>query len=195
VTLILASASATRRTMLADAGVAFTARPADLDEAAVMANMTGRAPQDVAAELARQKARHVSATSPGLPVLGADSVLAFEHGLIGKAPDLEAARALLLRLRGRAHQLVSAAALVKDGQLLWQGAETVTLSMRPFSPAFLDAYLAAEGAAILSSVGCYRFEGLGAQLFERVDGDYFAVLGLPLLAVLAALRQEGILSA
>ena len=99
------------------------------------------------------------------------------------------------RLRGRAHQLVSAAALVKDGQLLWQGAETVTLSMRPFSPAFLDAYLAAEGAAILSSVGCYRFEGLGAQLFERVDGDYFAVLGLPLLAVLAALRQEGILSA
>jgi septum formation protein len=193
VTLILASASQTRQRMLADAGVVFTAHPADLDEAAVKTRMTGSAPDAVAAELARQKALQVSAAYPGKMVLGADSVLAFDGALISKASGLDAARALLMRLGGRNHQLVSAAALARDGRVLWHGAQTVTLTMRPFSPAFLDAYLAAEGAAILSSVGCYRFEGLGAQLFERVDGDYFAVLGLPLLAVLAALRQEGIL--
>jgi septum formation protein len=192
VTLILASASRTRQGMLADAGVTFSTHPAGLDEAAVKARMAGSAPDAVAAELARQKALEVSAAHPGRAVLGADSVLAFDGALVGKAPDLDAARILLARLRGRSHQLVSAAALAKDGRVLWQKAQTVTLTMRPFSPAFLDAYLAAEGAAILSSVGCYRFEGLGAQLFERVDGDYFAVLGLPLLAVLAALRQEGL---
>lgn len=189
--LVLASASLTRQQMLAQAGLSFTVHAAGLDEAAIMATMAGAPAEAIAARLAREKALAVSRLCPGQWVLGADSVLAFGEAIISKAPDLAAARAVLQRLCGQEHRLVSAAALARDGETVWAHAETVRLMMRNFSAAFLESYLAAEGQAILSSVGCYRFEGLGAQLFAAVEGDYFAILGLPLLPVLAALRREG----
>ena len=127
-------------------------------------------------------------------MLGGDSVIAFDGEYLSKCASLEEARALLARLSGQTHLLVSAAALARDGALLWTHASPCRMTMRDLSPQFLDDYLAAEGPAILSSVGCYHFEGRGAQLFDRVEGDYFSVLGLPLLAVLAALRKEGVLA-
>ena len=145
----------------------------------------------MAQSLAERKALTVSRRHPGQLVLGGDSVIAFAGELLSKCATLEAARALLSRLAGHEHLLVSAAALARDGALLWAHASPCRMTMRPLSPQFLDDYLATEGAAILSSVGCYHFEGRGAQLFDKVDGDYFSVLGLPLLPVLVQLRKEG----
>jgi len=126
-------------------------------------------------------------------VLGGDSVLAFEGGLISKSPDLAAAKALLLRLSGKVHRIVSGAALARDGEVIWRHVGEGRLTMRALGAGFLDAYLAAESPAILASVGCYHLEGRGAQLFSRIEGDYFSILGLPLLDVLAALREQGVL--
>jgi septum formation protein len=126
--------------------------------------------------------------------LGGDSVIAFAGQFLSKCATLEEARALLARLAGHQHLLVSAAVLARDGALLWTHASPCRMTMRPLSPQFLDDYLAAEGPAILSSVGCYHFEGRGAQLFDKVEGDYFSVLGLPLLPVLGQLRKEGLLA-
>ncbi len=126
-------------------------------------------------------------------MLGGDTVVAFEGDLISKCPDMAAVQALLRRLSGNSHVLVSAASLARNGAPLWNHTSLAQLTMRPLGEAFLADYLAAEGEALLSTVGCYRFEGLGAQLFDRVEGDYFSVLGLPLLETLAALRKEGIL--
>ena len=192
-TLVLASGSASRKMLLAAAGVAFIADPADLDEDALMAQLhaEGASAERVAGELAGQKALHVSRRHPGALVLGGDSVIAFGDRLLSKCATLDEACALLHALSGREHLLVSAAALARDGALLWLHASPCRMRMRDFSLQFLDDYLAREGAAILSSVGCYHYEGRGAQLFDTVDGDYFSVLGLPLLAVLAALRKEG----
>lgn len=192
--LILASGSAARRDMLAGAGVPFTVRPADVDETALKVGLTHVAPAELALELARAKALDVSRHDPEAWVLGADQTLAFDKGLVSKAPTLEAARARLASMRGRSHQLHSGAALACDGRLVWSGVDTVTLTMRDFSDAFLDAYLAAEGEALLACVGAYRLEGMGSQLFESVDGDYFTVLGLPLWPVLAELRRVGVLA-
>lgn len=191
--LVLASGSASRKTLLTAAGVAFTADPADLDEDALMAQLRadGANAERVAEELAAQKALHVSRRHAGKLVLGGDSVIAFGDRLLSKCADLDAARTLLRELSGREHLLVSAAALARDGQVLWLLASPCRMHVRKLSEAFLDDYLKREGTAMLSSVGCYRFEGLGAQLFEKVEGDYFSVLGLPLLPVLAALRREG----
>jgi septum formation protein len=194
VRLVLASASASRTALLKAAGVSFTADPADLDEDALMAQLRGAGAQMVASTLAQRKARHVSARHPGAVVLGGDSVIEFDGDHLSKCTTLDDAKALLRRLSGHTHLLVSAAALARDGDLLWTHASPCTMTMRDLSPQFLDDYIASEGAAILSSVGCYHFEGRGAQLFDRVDGDYFSVLGLPLLAVLAALRTEGVLA-
>lgn len=191
-TLVLASASASRAALLKAAGVAFVTDPADLDEAALMAGLDGA--EAVACTLAQQKARHVSARHPGAIVLGGDSVIGFEGEYLSKCATLDDAKALLRRLSGHTHLLVSAVALARDGALLWTHASPCRMAMRDLSPQFLDDYIAAEGEVILSSVGCYHFEGRGAQLFDRVDGDYFSVLGLPLLAVLAALRKEGVLA-
>jgi septum formation protein len=194
VRLVLASGSQSRSTLLTAAGVAFTKDPADLDEDALMAALRGADAPTVASTLAQKKALHVSARHPGSLVLGGDSVIAFEDEMLCKCATLDAARALLARLSGRAHLLVSAAALARDGALLWTHASPCRMVMRDLSPDFLDDYIAAEGPAILSSVGCYHYEGRGAQLFDRVDGDYFSVLGLPLLPVLAALRKESVLA-
>lgn len=191
--LILASASSSRKLLLTAAGVSFTADPADLDEAALMAGLKDAGAEVMARRLAEEKALAVSRRHPGRIVLGGDSVIAFEGGHLSKCASLQEARALLARLSGKTHLLVSAAALAKDGALLWAHASPCRMTMRDISQEFLDDYLAQEGTAILSSVGCYHFEGRGAQLFARVDGDYFSVLGLPLLPVLAQLRKEGLL--
>jgi septum formation protein len=193
--LILASASAGRAALLRAAGVDFVARPADLDEAALMTPMAGASVLQVATALAQAKALAVSRAHPAALVLGGDSVIGFGGRHLSKCADLAAARALLAGLRGQEHMLVSAAALARDGRLVWSHASPCRMVMRDFSDAFLDGYLAAAGPAILSSVGCYHYEGLGAQLFESVEGDYFSVLGLPLLPVLAALRREGVIAA
>ena len=192
--LVLASASASRAALLKAAGVTFITDPADLDEDALMAKLRGADAQTVASTLAQQKALHVSARHPGAVVLGGDSVIGFGDDHLSKCASLAEAKALLRRLSGQAHLLVSAAALAKDGALLWTHASPCRMAVRDLSPQFLDDYIATEGPAILSSVGCYHFEGRGAQLFDRVEGDYFSVLGLPLLPVLAALRKEGVLT-
>jgi septum formation protein len=193
-TLVLASGSQSRKALLAAAGVPFIADPADLDEDALMAKLRGAPAQAAAQSLAEQKALTVSRRHPGGLVLGGDSVIAFGGEFLSKCATLEEARALLSRLAGQEHLLVSAAALARDGALLWTHASPCRMMMRPVSGQFLADYLAVEGRAILSSVGCYHFEGRGAQLFDKVDGDYFSVLGLPLLPVLAQLRKEGLLT-
>ncbi|MDI1280309.1 nucleoside triphosphate pyrophosphatase [Brevundimonas sp.] len=192
--LILASGSTARRDMLAGANVPFTVRPADVDETALKSGLTHVDPAELALELARAKALDVSRHDPEAWVLGADQTLAFDGGMVSKAPSLAAARTRLATMRGRAHQLHSGAALARDGRLVWSGVDTATLTMRDFSDAFLDAYLAAEGEALLACVGAYRLEGMGSQLFDSVDGDYFTVLGLPLWPVLAELRRVGVLA-
>jgi len=189
--LILASKSAARRAVLTDAGVPFTVQVADVDEDAL--KTPGVDPVELAVELARAKALAVSRHDAEAWVLGADQTLAFDGGLVSKAPSLAAARERLIAMRGRTHQLHSGAALARNGQVVWSGVDTVEMRMHDFSDAFLDAYLAAEGEALLSCVGSYRLEGLGSQLFEAVEGDYFTVLGLPLWPVLAELRRAGVI--
>lgn len=192
--LILASASGSRKMLLAAAGVPFIADPAGLDETSLMAGLKQAGAEAMARGLAEQKALTVSRRHPGKLVLGGDSVIGFEGDYLSKCASLAEARTLLARLSGKTHLLVSAAALARDGALLWAHVSPCRMTMREASPQFLDDYLAQEGPAILSSVGCYHYEGRGAQLFDKVDGDYFSVLGLPLLPVLAQLRKEGLLA-
>lgn len=190
--LILASKSAARRAMLTDAGVPFAVQVADVDEDAL--KTPGVDPVELAVELARAKALAVSRHDADAWVLGADQTLSFEGGLVSKAPTMQAARERLSAMRGRSHQLHSGAALARNGQVVWSGVNTVEMKVRDFSDAFLDAYLVAEGEALLACVGSYRLEGLGSQLFEAVGGDYFTVLGLPLWPVLAELRRAGVIA-
>ncbi len=191
--LILASKSAARRAMLENAGVTFAVQAADVDEETVKAAHDPSDPAGLAVELARVKALAVSRHDPDAWVLGADQTLSFADGLVSKAPSLAAARARLAEMRGRTHRLHSGAALAHKGQVVWSGVDTATMRMRDFSDAFLDAYLAGEGEVLLGSVGAYRLEGPGAQLFEAVEGDYFTVLGMPLWPVLIELRRAGVL--
>lgn len=191
--LVLASKSAARRAMLTEAGVAFSVRVADVDEDAVKAVHDPADAAGLALELAQAKALAVSRQDADAWVLGADQTLGFDGGLVSKAASLGEARARLTAMRGKVHQLHSGAALARNGQIVWSGLDTASLRMRRFSDSFLDAYLTAEGEALLACVGSYRLEGMGAQLFEAVDGDYFTVLGLPLWPVLAELRRAGVL--
>lgn len=192
--LILASRSAARRAMLADAGVVFSVEDAGVDEDAIKVAMADAAPTDLAVELAVAKALAVSRNEPHAWVLGADQTLSFDGGLVSKAKSLDEARGRLRQMRGRTHHLHSGAALAHDGAVVWSGVDSVAMRMRDFSDDFLDAYLAAEGEVLLSCVGAYRLEGLGSQLFETVQGDYFTVLGLPLWPVLAELRRAGVIA-
>jgi septum formation protein len=194
--LILASKSAIRMAMLKDAGLPVQARTAELDERAVEAQLSGdgASPANVAGALAIAKAIDVSSRMAGRLVVGADQTLSLDGERFTKPVTREAGREQLSRLSGRSHTLFSGAAIVRDGQVLWSGVSEVRLAMRPLSEDFLDAYLDAAGEGVLTSVGGYQFEGVGAQLFERVEGDFFTILGLPLLPVLAALRSLGALA-
>lgn len=195
-TLILASASEVRARVLRNVGIAFDVRPAHVDEDAVKDSLlaSGAPLRDVADALAELKAVRISNAAPDALVLGADQVLAFEGGLVSKCESLEEARNLLRRLRGKTHELISALVLAKGGSPIWRHVDTARLTMRDFSDNFLDDYLAAEGEGLLKGVGCYRLEGRGPQLFDRIEGDYFTVLGLPLVPLLAVLRQHGMVA-
>lgn len=184
--LILASESRTRKTLLAGAGLAFDARPAGVNEREIEAAalMNGATPILVAQELAEAKATAIA----GDVVIGADQVLALDGVLLHKTKDLDGARAQLDRLRGKTHELHAAVALAVRGQVVWSTVDTAELTMHEFSDAERDRVLALEGEAVLGSVGAYRIEGPSIRLFERVAGDYFTILGLPLLPLLAALR-------
>ena len=192
-TLILASASATRAKMLRDAGVTVEIVPSGVDEDAIKRTYRaeGRPASDLAIALAEAKAQAVN--REGL-VLGSDQVLNFNGEVFDKPNDMAAARAQMQSLRGQTHELLSAAVLIRNGETVWQSVGRATLTMRDFTEDFLDTYLAAEGEAVLWTVGGYRIEGIGAQLFERVEGDYFTILGLPLLDVLKALRGKGVIT-
>lgn len=191
-TLILASGSAARKAMLEAAGLTFEIDKPRVDEEAAKATLRaeGLKPRDQADALAELKALSVSNRRDGY-VIGADQMLAIEGETLDKPADRDEARAHLQRLRGRSHELMTAAVVAKEGTVIWRHIETPRLRMRTFTDAFLDDYIARAGDHVLSSVGAYQLEGLGAQLFERVDGDYFSVLGLPLLPLLAFLREHG----
>ncbi|HWA60046.1 MAG TPA: Maf family protein [Caulobacteraceae bacterium] len=192
--VILASGSASRAQILKAAGVPFEAVSPGVDEAAAKQSLLAEAlgPRDVADALAELKAVKVSARRPGL-VIGADQTLDLDGVLFDKADSVEEARARLRALRGRRHRLHAALVVAENGEPVWRTIESPTLSMRPFTDAFLEAYLARQGEAILSSVGCYHLEGEGAQLFDHIQGDYFAILGLPLMGLLDFLRRRGVL--
>jgi len=195
--IILASGSSARRAMLAAAGVAFDVEPAQIDERVLtdqfVRHTTSAPPFDLAQFLADEKALDVSGRRAGFLVIGSDQVLSQGERLFSKAKDRAGARETLLALRGKTHQLHSAVSIVRDGKILWSDVQTVSLTMRAFSDAFLDSYLDSAGQAVLSSVGCYELEGRGVQLFETIEGDYFTVLGMPLLPLLGALRARGAL--
>jgi septum formation protein len=192
VSLILASASSSRRRVMEAAGLVFEVDPPRVDEEAAKLSLRadGLKPRDQADALAELKALSVSNRRSGF-VIGADQMLALEGDTLDKPKDRAEARAHLLRMRGRVHELISAVVVASEGAVIWRHIETPRLKMRAFSDAFLDSYLDQAGEGALASVGAYQLERLGAQLFDRVEGDYFAVLGLPLLPLLAFLREHG----
>lgn len=195
-TLILASGSVARRRMLEAVGLVFEVDAPRVDEEAAKLSLRaeGLRPRDQADALAELKALSISRGRAGF-VIGADQMLAVEGDVLDKPKDADEARAHLLRLRGRTHELVTAAVVAREGAIIWRHIDTPKLRMRAFSDAFLDDYLARAGADVLHSVGAYQLEGLGGQLFERVEGDYFSVLGLPLLPLLTFLREHEIVRA
>jgi septum formation protein len=190
--LVLASASTSRARVLRDAGVPFVVEPACVDEDTVKAS--GADGATVAAALAELKALRVSASHPADLVLGADQVLVCEDKLLSKAETLSDAAAQLKFLRGKPHMLISALALAQGSAVIWRHTDEARLRVRDFSDAFLDSYLSTEGETVLGSVGCYRLEGPGAQLFDSIEGGYFSILGLPLLPLLAILREHGVIA-
>jgi septum formation protein len=186
--LILASNSVARKALLTGAGIVFESSPARIDERAEEAAVLGKGPAAVARHLAEAKALAVSAAHPDAVVVGADQTLSLAGEIFHKPADMNATRDQLSRLRGRPHRLSCGVAIARNGAVLWSHIDGAELTMRAFSDAERDAILAAEGEAALGSVGGYRLEGPSVRLFDRIEGDYFTILGLPLLPLLAALR-------
>jgi septum formation protein len=192
--LILASQSRARQTLLANAGIDFEAVVADIDERAVQQTSGLAAPGDIAALLAEEKALAVSARRPGRFVVGADQTLALGTRLFSKPAGRSQAAEQLRALSGHSHELHSAVAVARDGKILFADATIARMTMRRLDDTEIDAYLDEAGAAVTSSVGAYQLEGLGIHLFERIEGDHFTILGLPLLPLLAFLRGERLLA-
>nr|WP_319391345.1 Maf-like protein [uncultured Cohaesibacter sp.] len=190
--LILASKSQARASLLSNAGLSFETFAAEVDERAAEQPLveTGAPPADIATLLAEVKAMDVSTRHSDALVIGADQTLGFGDKRFNKPENEDAARRQLLDLCGQSHQLHSAVACAKGGEILWSHVSTATLTMRPLSPQEIGRYMARVGDQVRSSVGCYQLEGLGVQLFEQIDGDYFTILGLPLLPLLSYLRQH-----
>jgi septum formation protein len=196
--LVLASASRARAHMLEQAGVPVSVQPAGIDEDAIREALAGEGadtqPGDVAMILAQAKAMAVSEQRPGDLVIGADQVLVCDGKRYDKPHSMAQARAQLISLRGRTHVLISAVACARGAEVVWSHDDTAHLTMRDFTNDFIGTYLADIRADALTSVGSYRLEGTGVQLFEAVDGDFFTILGLPMLALLAFLRAQGMLA-
>ncbi len=192
--LILATQSPTRRMLLASAGLDFEAVPADINERGIQQSSGLISPGDIAALLAREKARAVSGQRPGQFVVGADQTLALGTRLFSKPAGRAQAAEQLRALAGSRHELHSAVAVARDGNILFETVSIADMTMRPLTGAEIEAYLNAAGEAVTSSVGAYQLEGLGVHLFERIEGDHFTILGLPLLQLLAFLRSEQLLA-
>jgi len=191
--IVLASGSIHRRELLKNAGVDFTVEPSELDERAIEAPLldSGVGPEDVAAILAEAKAGDISERHPGEIVIGADQTLSLDDTVFHKPANMEEARRTLLTLSGRTHSLNSAVVLVENGAVTWRHVATAQITMRELDPGFIGRYLAAAGQKALTSVGAYQIEGIGIQLIEKVEGDFFTIVGLPLLPLLKELRARG----
>ena len=191
--LILASQSRARQMLLGNAGIAFEAMPADIDERAVQKNSGLTSPGEIAVLLAREKALFVSSKNPGRYVVGADQTLALGERLFSKPSGRAQAAEQLRALAGSSHELHSAVAVARDGQIMFADVSLARMTMRPLSESEIVGYLDAAGEAVTTSVGAYQLEGIGVHLFERIEGDHFTILGLPLLPLLAFLRREQLL--
>ena len=192
--LILASQSRARQMLLANAGISFEAVPADIDERALQKNSGLSAPGEIAGLLAREKACFVSSKNPGRYVVGADQTLALGNRLFSKPAGRTQAADQLRLLAGHTHELHSAVAVARDGKMVFSDVIVARMTMRRLDESEIEAYLDQAGQAVTTSVGAYQLEGLGVHLFERIEGDHFTILGLPLLPLLAFLRSEGLLS-
>jgi septum formation protein len=192
--LVLASQSRARQALLANAGIVFKAIPADLDERSIQHGSGLEAPGDIAALLAREKARSVSLNQSGRFVVGADQTLALGNRLFSKPAGRTQAAEQLRALAGRSHELHSAVAVARDGKIMFEAVGIARMTMRPLHEAEIEAYLKEAGDAVTSTVGAYQLEGLGVHLFERIEGDHFTILGLPLMPLLGYLRSERLLA-
>ena len=192
--LILASQSPARKMLLANAGISFEAVPADIDERSVQKNSGLSAPGEIAGLLAREKACFVSSKNPGRYVVGADQTLALGSRLFSKPAGRAQAADQLRLLAGGTHELHSAVAVARDGKIVFSDVSVARMTMRRLDESAIEAYLDQAGQAVTTSVGAYQLEGLGVHLFERIEGDHFTILGLPLLSLLAFLRGEGLLN-
>lgn len=194
--IILASGSDIRQSLLRNAGIAFDVSVAKIDEEMVKDALIseGATPRDVADALAEGKARKVSMRNPGALVIGCDQTLSFKGRLISKAKTIEEARALLGQMRGERHKLLSAAVIYEDGEPKWRHVGEVRMEMASVTDAYLDGYLARNWHSVQHAVGCYKLEEEGVRLFSRIDGDYFTVLGLPLLPLLSYLSVRGVIA-
>jgi septum formation protein len=192
--LILASQSSARKMLLKNAGLDFEAVTADIDERGIQAASKLSSPREIGLLLAREKAKAVSVNDPGSYVIGADQTLALGNRLFNKPAGRTQALAQLRDLAGNSHELNSAVAVAQDGKIVFEDVSVARMTMRPMSEAELSAYLDAAGDAVTTSVGAYQLEGLGIHLFERIEGDHFTILGLPLLPLLAFLRREQLIA-
>lgn len=193
--IVLSSSSATRRKLLAQAGLSFKTAKPPVDEAIIKADLksSGATAEQVADQLAESKANSVAEILPGAFVIGADQMLECDGVWLDKPADRAGAKDHLMRLRGKTHQLITAAVIAYEGRIIWRRGDIAKMTMRDFSDEFLDQYIEEAGEGAVRSVGAYELEGIGAQLFDRIEGDFFSILGLPLIPLLAALREAGAL--